>query len=216
MKIKSQLILFSSVLLLSPIFSSSLLAQAESSDSSPASTSSSVNDNLQLSLTSEQKNFMTKFEKLYTHLSFDDSKKLVLNVSNEDLMGTFGFTQEETTLINNMLAQAPQLNTQNESPIHSRMYIHGSTIRFTHDDIMSALYSAAMIGPAAVYGAIVALGAISLGPIGAGIAAAVGILGFPSLAGFTYNIIQAAANGQGVYIGVQMNGIFPNIISGTY
>ncbi len=59
-------------------------------------------------------------------------------------------------------------------------------------------------------------GAISLGPVGAAIASAVGILGFPSLAGFTYSILQAVSNKQGVYLGVEMNGVFPNIVSGTY
>lgn len=47
-----------------------------------------------------------------------------------------------------------------------------------------------------------------LGPVGTEIVAAVGILGIASLANFTYLVIQAHYAGQGVYIGVEWDGVW--------
>ncbi len=96
------------------------------------------------------------------------------------------------------------------------MFVEDGKIWFTYDDVMSFLFAAASVGSSAMYAALVALGSVSLGLVGTAIATVVGIIGAPSLASFCYQVIQAVANYQGGYIGVEMNGIFPNIVCGTW
>lgn len=172
-------------------------------------------DSFTLDLNSQQQLFMNKLTHIYPYFYFNHNQ-LALSIDYDTLKTEYGFTDDDIVTIDSML-KAPAISWDNEtSNIQSRMYVKGSKVYFTHADVVSALYSAALIGPSAIYAAIVGLGTISLGPVGTAIAAAVGVLGFPSLAGFTYQVIQAASNGQGVYLGVEMNGIFPNIVSGTF
>ncbi|MDK4351332.1 hypothetical protein M4I17_02780 [Enterococcus thailandicus] len=172
-------------------------------------------DSFTLDLNSQQQLFMNKLTHIYPYFYFNHNQ-LALSIDYDTLKTEYGFTDDDIVTIDSML-KAPAISWDNEtSNIQSRMYVKGSKVYFTHADVVSALYSAALIGPSAIYAAIVGLGTISLGPVGTTIAGAVGILGFPSLAGFTYQVIQAASNGQGVYLGVEMNGIFPNIVSGTF
>lgn len=172
-------------------------------------------DSFTLDLNSQQQLFMNKLTHIYPYFYFNHNQ-LALSIDYDTLKTEYGFTDDDIVTIDSML-KAPALSLATETPnIQSKMYIKGSKVYFTHADVVSALYSAALIGPSAIYAAIVGLGTISLGPVGTAIAAAVGVLGFPSLAGFTYQVIQAASNGQGVYLGVEMNGIFPNIVSDTF
>lgn len=172
-------------------------------------------DSFTLDLNSQQQLFMNKLTHIYPYFYFNHNQ-LALSIDYDTLKTEYGFTDDDIVTIDSML-KAPAISWDNEtSNIQSKMYVKGSKVYFTHADVVSALYSAALIGPSAIYAAIVGLGTISLGPVGTAIAAAVGVLGFPSLAGFTYQVIQAASNGQGVYLGVEMNGIFPNIVSGTF
>lgn len=172
-------------------------------------------DSFTLDLNSQQQLFMKKLTHIYPYFYFNHNQ-LALSIDYDTLKTEYGFTDDDIVTIDSML-KAPAISWDNEtSNIQSRMYVKGSKVYFTHADVVSALYSAALIGPSAIYAALVGLGTISLGPVGTAIAAAVGVLGFPSLAGFTYQVIQAASNGQGVYLGVEMNGIFPNIVSGTF
>lgn len=172
-------------------------------------------DSFTLDLNSQQQLFMNKLTHIYPYFYFNHNQ-LALSIDYDTLKTEYGFTDDDIVTIDSML-KAPAISWDNEtSNIQSRMYVKGSKVYFTHADVVSALYSAALIGPSAIYAALVGLGTISLGPVGTAIAAAVGVLGFPSLAGFTYQVIQAASNGQGVYLGVEMNGIFPNIVSGTF
>ncbi|WP_270608367.1 hypothetical protein [Enterococcus thailandicus] len=172
-------------------------------------------DSFILDLNSQQQLFMNKLTHIYPYFYFNHNQ-LALSIDYDTLKTEYGFTDDDIVTIDSML-KAPAISWDNEtSNIQSRMYVKGNKVYFTHADVVSALYSAALIGPSAIYAALVGLGTISLGPVGTAIAAAVGVLGFPSLAGFTYQVIQAASNGQGVYLGVEMNGIFPNIVSGTF
>ena len=151
-----------------------------------------------------------------------------LSLSDDELSRLLNDDQEFITIIHDIVNTAPALTTApivttetlsgktSDNMITPMMHVSGGKIWFTYSDIVGTLTSAAMIGPAAVYAAFVGLGSISLGPVGTAITAAVGVLGFPSLAGFTYSILQASINRQGVYMGVEMNGVFPNIVSGTW
>lgn len=177
-----------------------------------------ITEDVTVSFNNQQKEFLEKLSLVYSFFYFDDNNKLHLELTNNELKDSYAFTESDLEIMSTILSAAPLSSNINseEVNISPMLSVSSGKIWFTYSDVIGTLSSAAMIGPAAVYAAVVAMGAISLGPVGAGIAAAVGILGFPSLAGFTYNITQAVANKQGVYLGVEMNGVFPNIVSGTY
>lgn len=142
-------------------------------------------DSFTLDLNSQQQLFMNKLTHIYPYFYFNHNQ-LALSIDYDTLKTEYGFTDDDIVTIDSML-KAPAISWDNEtSNIQSKMYVKGSKVYFTHADVVSALYSAALIGPSAIYAAIVGLGTISLGPVGTAIAAAVGVLGFPSLAGFTY------------------------------
>lgn len=197
--------------------SASLIVHADDSYVSDSKVKQPSNiDFFNLALNPQQQLFINKLTQIYSYFYFNDNNKLTLLIDYDTLKAKYGFTTADIITIDSML-KAPALYLDTEIPnIQSRMYVKGSKVYFTHADVVSALYSAALIGPSAIYAAIVGLGTISLGPVGTAIAATVGALGFPSLSGFTYQVIQATSNGQGVYLGVEMNGLFPNIVSGTF
>lgn len=167
-------------------------------------------------LTDSQAQFMQKYKALLDKFQFSngDSGRLILSVTSDELINNYGFTFEESKAILDAvrfayLPKQPDL-------YQSRMHIDGGKIYFTYDDVVAFLSSAAQIGPAAMYGALVGLGTVSLGPVGGMVVTALGVIGAPGLAEFTYQVVQATINRQGVYIGVEFNGIFPNIVSGTW
>lgn len=127
-----------------------------------------------------------------------------------------GFSESEISKLATLNEEICGTILTDENIAQSKIFVEDGKVWFTYDDVMSFLFAAATVGPEALYAAIVALGSVSLGPVGTAIAAIVGVIGAPSLASFCYQIIQAVANQQGVYIGVEMNGIFPNIVSGTW
>lgn len=167
-------------------------------------------------LTEQQKEFLKKYELILSkfELSEGDSGQLILSVTKEELVDVYGFTISESENILNAVRFS--YLSKNNNLYQSRMYVDDGKIYFSYDDVVCFLSSAAQVGPAAIYGALVGLGTISLGPAGTAIVGTLGILGAPSLLGFTYQVIQATINREGVYIGVEMNGMFPNIVSGTW
>jgi hypothetical protein len=177
-----------------------------------------ITEDVTVSFNNQQKEFLEKLSLVYSFFYFDDNNKLHLDLTNNELKDSYAFTESDLEIMDTILS-APSMSTNvnsGETNIRPMLSVSSGKIWFTYNDIIGTLSSAAMIGPAAVYAAIVGMGAISLGPVGASIAAAVGLLGLDDLAGFTYNITQAVVNKQGVYLGVEMNGVFPNIVSGTY
>lgn len=165
-------------------------------------------------LNDSQREFLEKYKKLLDKFSLDKDGYLKLNVNKEELIKVYGFNQNEAEgIINSVKLAYPITNADGQ--IKSRIHISSGKIYFTHSDVTGLLISAAQIGPVAVYGVLVGLGS-TLGPVGTTLVAALGIIGAPSLASFTYNVIQAQFNKQGVYIGVEFNGIFPNIVQGVW
>lgn len=98
----------------------------------------------------------------------------------------------------------------------TRVFIEDGKIWFDNGDIYAFLFAAASVGPDALYAAFVGLGTLLGGLVGTTITGILGFLGAASLSYLCYLIIQAAVNGQGIYIGVEMNGIFPNFVAGTW
>lgn len=128
-----------------------------------------------------------------------------------------GFTTDDVDKlneINNKVCGA--IIPEEDTFIQTRMFVEGGKIYFDNVDVKAVLLSAATLGPEALYAALVGLGSLAGGPVGSVITAVLGAIGAASLSYLCYLIIQAAANDQGIYIGFEMNGIFPNIVTGTW
>lgn len=167
------------------------------------------------SFSEEDRAFFEKMSLVFDGYTTNKAGEIVFTYSNNSLY-ELGFTESEATRLAALNATICGTVLSDEDSVSSRMFVEDGKIWFTYDDVMAFLFAAASVGPSAMYAALVALGSVSLGPVGTAIAAIVGVIGAPSLASFCYQVIQAVANQQGVYIGVEMNGIFPNIVSGTW
>lgn len=75
---------------------------------------------------------------------------------------------------------------------------------------------AAQIGPAALIAEIEAVSLMLGGPVSAVVAAILSAVGICSFGDLAYLVIQAAANDQGIYFGIDWNGVFPNPTQGTF
>ncbi|MCL6446128.1 MAG: hypothetical protein K6T83_22235 [Alicyclobacillus sp.] len=100
--------------------------------------------------------------------------------------------------------------------ISPQLFYKNGIIYFTHSEVVATLFAAASLGPEAVVATLETLGTLTGGPIGTAIVAILSAIGAPALSQFTYYIIQAYYNDEGVYIGISWNGIFPNIVTGTW
>ncbi|WDV46610.1 hypothetical protein PV797_02675 [Clostridiaceae bacterium M8S5] len=173
-------------------------------------------------LSSEEINFLKAYQRILGEFEFDKTGKLVLKLSLSEIKEKYEFTDGQISKLKEVMQFADSMGPvsqkdepHNKNDIFCRIHFEGSKVYFTNEDIVTFLLAAAEIGPAAIYAALVGLGS-TLGPVGTGIVAVVGILGMPSLATFTYQVIQAHYAGKGVYIGVEWNGFFPNIVSGVW
>lgn len=190
--------------------------------------------NISKNLSPEDLEFLNKMKSIFHEFSSDNSGKLVLDISTNTLKNNYNFTEIEIRTLQTILEKAQQ--SSNESNLNHRhifsipyisseelqlitpqMHLHGTKIYFSQDDVRLFLLAAAQAGPMAVKAALFAVGTLFGGPIGTKIAVILAAIGMPSIVDFTYIIIiQAAANRQGVYIGMRFNGIFPIIVSGTW
>ena len=93
-----------------------------------------------------------------------------------------------------------------------RIHVKNWKVYFTYNDVMATLFAAAQVGPAAITAALTALGSAYPG-VGTVIGAAIGLFGGGTI---VYWVLQAAANKQGFYIGIDWNGAFPNPAIGTW
>lgn len=204
----------SSLMVLAMLFVTSVSASAATPDSRATSDGVVFDFN---NITDSDRIFLEKMTQVFDGFVADDAGVISFTYSNAELATDFGFTQAEIAKMNGVVAITANLSvSSNSGQATTRMSVADGKVYFDNADVHAFLLGAASIGPAAVYAAFVALSTVSLGPVGTAIAAIVGVIGAPSLAGFCYNVIQAAINNQGVYIGVEMNGVFPNIVSGTW
>lgn len=160
--------------------------------------------------------FLTKFAGVLDGYYTTESGGIGFSYTNTDLVN-LGFTTSD-------IGKLVEINSQvcgviipkDNAPIMTRVFVEGTIIYFENGDVIDFLLAAATVGPEALYAAIVGLGTLLGGVVGTTVTAIIGALGGASLTYLCYLIIQAATNGQGIYIGIEMNGIFPNLVSGTW
>jgi len=166
--------------------------------------------------------FLKKMVQVFDGYVTNAAGVITFTYSDEQL-SEIGFTQTEITELSEINSAVCGVsmtdaddNYESNTAITPQMFVEDGIVYFDNADVDAFLFAAASLGPEAVYAALVALGSVTLGPVGTVIVTIVGLIGAPSLASFCYYVIQAATYGEGVYIGVEMNGVFPNIISGTW
>lgn len=167
------------------------------------------------SFSEEDLAFFEKMSLVFDGYTTNESGEIIFTYSSDSLYN-LGFSESEVARLTTLNETICGTILSDEMSVSSRIFVEDGKIWFTYDDVMAFLFAAASIGPEALYAAMLGLSSISVGPVVTAIIAVVGALGAPSLINFCYNIIQAATYGQGVYIGIEMNGIFPNIVSSTW
>jgi len=160
--------------------------------------------------------FLNKFVGVLNGYYTNESGEMSFSYTNAELT-RLGFTSADIgklTEINSRVCGI--VLPEDDTFIMTRVFVEDGKVWFDNGDIHAFLLAAATVGPEALYAAIVGLGTLLGGVVGTTITAILGALGAASLTYLCYLIIQAAANGQGIYIGIEMNGVFPNIVSGTW
>lgn len=185
----------------------------------------SGNVNIKISdyLSEEDLNFFKEMEKIYPYFDFDSEGNLILTKSIDELKDKYGFDEAFVsrldTVLNSRLSKQisrsiseTSIENNGLNPELRRIHVKNWKVYFTYNDVMATLFAAAQVGPAAITAALTALGSAYPG-VGTVIGAAIGLFGGGTI---VYWVLQAAANKQGFYIGIDWNGSFPNPAIGTW
>lgn len=207
------------------VFAFTVPSSAATTSSSSDTQTQSVEDTKAIhfsadNISEKDKVFLNKVTKIFDGYVTNKAGVITFTYSDKQLSDT-GFTQAQIVKLHEINSKVCGVSlsdaaSDSGSNITPQIFVEGSIIYFEYVDVQAFLFAAASVGPEALYAALVALGSVSLGPVGTAIAAIVGAIGAPSLVSFCYYVIQAVANNEGVYIGIEMNGIFPNIVTGTW
>ena len=175
-------------------------------------------------LSKEDLDFIKDMEKIYPYFDFDAKGNLILTKSIDELKNEYGFDEvfisRLSAVLNSDLSrqisksfnETSSISKESLKPALRRIHVKNWKVYFTYDDVMATLFAAAQVGPAAITAALTALGSAYPG-VGTVLGAALGLFGGGTR---VYWVLQAAANKQGLYIGIDWNGSFPNPAIGTW
>lgn len=107
-------------------------------------------------------------------------------------------------------------NVTGQHSVSPYLSVHNWTIYFTNWDVTAFLLAAAQAGVWAMAGALTWIASIFGGPVGTVIGVVLAIIGVPTLAAICYNVMQAGWTHRGLYIGVQWNWWWPNVVVGVW
>lgn len=190
-------------------------------ENKPINFSGNINIKISDYLSKEDLNFIKEMEKIYSYFDFDSKGDLILTKSIDELKDEYGFDEvfisRLNTVLNSNLSKqisksVSEKSIKDNSLSPDRIHVKNWKVYFTYDDVMATLFAAAQVGPAAITAALTALGSVYPG-VGTVIGAVIGLLGGGTI---VYWVLQAAANKQGLYIGIDWNGVFPNPAIGTW
>ncbi|ANY66499.1 hypothetical protein BBD42_08535 [Paenibacillus sp. BIHB 4019] len=200
------------------------------------------NGNYFLTLDQKTKGFlqtMTGSGVLHEISSGPDGQMILLNEDESYLKLKYDLNDEFVLLLKNIIAdannkgvlqggqaqqnvrvslpQGPSINNQAPNVVSPQIFLQDSKIYFTQEDIDLYLFVAAGIGPEALAAALSAVAFLFGGPVGSVITLALTLIGIGTLTNLCYLIIQAKVNNKnGVYIGLNWDGFFPNYSQGTW
>lgn len=192
-------------------FSASAYAASPSDEPTLVVTSSGLSEN--------DKIFMKKMLSVLDGYVTQDGE-ITFTYSNADLL-SLGFTSTDIATLDTINSSVCGVISDTPSDVTSNMpapliFVEDWIVYFEPGEVVDFLLAAATIGPEALYAAFVGVGTLVGGPVGSAITAIAGLLGLASFGSLCYLIMQAVANGQGIYVGVKFNGAFPNLVSGYW
>lgn len=107
-------------------------------------------------------------------------------------------------------------NVIHQNVIQPYLSVHNWIIYFTNWDVTAFLFAAAQAGPWALDAAFSWIGSVFGGPIGLVLGVVLGIVGYPVWKQLCYLVLQAGWMGRGIYLGIQWNWAWPNVVSGIW
>lgn len=165
-------------------------------------------------LSPEDKDYLKELEKVLPFIT-EINGVYSLTKNDKELNEELGISSETIYRVHTLLESMNSAKTYyNSHPITYRPRVHVDNwkIYFTNDDVKGLLLSAAQAGPAAMVAAFTALGSVYPG-VGNMVGSIVGLFGGAAIA---YWVVQAATLNEGLYIGIDWNGPYPNPVVGTW
>ncbi len=148
--------------------------------------------------------FLNNLSEIYQYFTFDHEGKLVLSESIEYIIETYGFSTDFGNRLNNIIFLSNIYSSG--KMLNTRVFISDWKVYLTYSEVMMTLFAAAEIGPAAITAALTALGSVYPG-VGTALGMLVGLVGAGTI---VYYVIQSSVRRQGLYLGIDWNGAFPN------
>jgi hypothetical protein len=150
--------------------------------------------------------------------------ELALEEPLATLQANYNLTAAEVQIIQSILTYNTQRiaaatttpSTGSAGVVSPYMFVRGTVLYLTDSDVGFWLLAAAYSGPWALMAALDALATVVGGPVGTVISGMRDVIGFTTLGGLAYLIVQSAVTGRGVYFGITWNWIFPNYTQGTW
>ncbi|WP_326974896.1 hypothetical protein [Caproicibacter sp. BJN0012] len=174
---------------------------------------------LNQSLSQSEKQFLQKYCKILSEFSLDENNVLALSLSDEELIKKYSFTNSDLIFLHKIIDSSKEINknyNHSGSQIQPNVFIEGTVIYFTASDVDTLLLAAASAGPTAMIAALDLVATMTGGPVATAITTVLGVIGVASISNFCYLCIQAHTYGEGVYIGVEFDGGFPNGVQGRW
>jgi hypothetical protein len=152
---------------------------------------------------------------------FNKNGKLALKDSLANIKIKYSLDDAYIKQLNALLAFAQKrtpvnMSSQIKGTVSPDVYASNWKVYFTNSDVNAFLFASAEIGPAALDAALDGIATMMGGPVGTVIGLVLDVIGAASMANLCYLIVQAEYNGEGVYIGIDWNGPFPNYTQGLW
>lgn len=166
-------------------------------------------------LDEESKIYLEKMTNIFDVFEINDRGILSLNTSLDNIQRRAGFTDKEMQKFNDLMNynKAKSAGYAESNMVMPRISVRDWKVYFTYDEVMMYFSTAVTMGPAAITAALSALATTASPGVGTVIGA---IAGYVVSADLMYLVLQAGINRQGIYIGLDWNGAFPNYTQGTW
>lgn len=139
--------------------------------------------------------------------------KFVSDINKKESLNSSISTQEDREV---STASSSLSTSSDNSIIVSDIFVSDWKVYFTESDVQTFLLVAAEVGPAAMDVALDGVATLVGGPVGTVISVILDIVGAASMTNLCYLVIQATYLNEGVYVGIQWNGPFPNYTEGLW
>ncbi len=159
-------------------------------------------------------------------ISVDKNGLISLDQSDEYLKTKYNV---DNSFMNTLRLSIKDLNTKKLNPVNfvngsksknssisPNVFVSNWIVYFTQSDVQAYLISAAIAGPAAMALALDGVATLIGGPVGTVLSLVLDIVGAASLVNLCYLVIQSTYYNEGVFIGIQWNGAFPNYTQGVW